>query len=169
VAISNAPPQPARRLVLGRAWPAHYDPWRELVQNWPGVDVVVEPMTGDLLGELRNGGRLIALRAGTSAAQRRCTLAHELVHLRRGVRECGPWSAREEHVVHSAAARRLISLPELARALRERGGDDDPAELAATLEVDRETLALRLADLSPGERAVLGRQLAGCRLLWTVA
>ena len=41
-------------------------------------------MGGDLLGEVRDDGRLIALRAETTDAQLRCTLAHELVHLERG-------------------------------------------------------------------------------------
>ena len=72
-----------------------YDPWADLRQNWPDVKVVIEPMTDDLLGEVRDDGRLIALRADTSAAQRRCTLTHELVHLERGILDCGPWcSAR---------------------------------------------------------------------------
>jgi hypothetical protein len=137
-----------------------YDPWRDLQQNWPEVEVVVEPMAGRLLGELRYP--VIALRAGTSAAQRRCTLAHELVHLERGTRDCGPWSAREELLVHAAAARRLIAPGALGRAIRELGGDHDVGALAALLDADMQTTRLRLQLLDARERgylrAVIGRE-----------
>lgn len=133
--------------------PVHqpYDPWRDLQENWPQIKVVHEPMTGRLLGELRYP--IIALRAGTSAAQRRCTLAHELVHLERGVGDCGIWAAREELHVHEVAARRLISFAALARALCECDGDGSPGALAQLLDVDRQTLELRLARLTPREMA----------------
>jgi hypothetical protein len=127
-----------------------YDPWRDLRENWPEIETVVVPMPGRLLGELRYP--VIALRAGTSAAQRRCTLAHEIVHLERGVLDCGPWAALEELRVHSAAAARLVRLPDLARALAELGGDADVGGLAHALDVDRQTLQLRLARLTTGER-----------------
>jgi hypothetical protein len=110
-------------------------------------------MPPGLLGELRYP--LIALRAGTSAAQRRCTLTHEIVHLERGVRDCGPWQAREEMHVHREVARRLIDVATLARAVRFLGGDDDRAALACALDVDAETLALRLKLLSSHERSVV--------------
>jgi Zn-dependent peptidase ImmA (M78 family) len=128
-----------------------YDPWLDLTVNWPEIEVVTEPMSGSLLGELRYP--VIALRAGTSAAQRRCTLAHEIVHLERGVRDCGPWAAREEFAVHREAARRLISSGQLARALHELEGSDDIAALAQALDVDVETARLRLTLLTPAERA----------------
>ena len=127
-----------------RPAPRPYDPWADLRQNWPDVKVVIEPMTDDLLGEVRDDGRLIALRADTSAAQRRCTLTHELVHLERGILDCGPWLQREEDLVHAEASRRLIPLDSLAAGIRELGGGDDPAALAHWLDVDSETLAVRL-------------------------
>jgi hypothetical protein len=141
-----------------------YDPWLELRARWPEVRVVIEPMAGRLLGELRYP--VIALRAGTTAAQRRCTLAHELVHLERGVHDCGPWAAREERAVHAEAARRLIGGDDLVRAIRGAGGSDDLALLAAALDVDRETLRVRLESLSRTERA---RIMAHTRRLWSVA
>src|ERR1700712_572057 len=91
-----------------------YAPWAEVRLNWPAVRVVIEPMAGDLLGEVRDDGLVIALRAGTSAAQRRCTLTHELVHLERGLHDCGPWLQREETAVHAEAALRLIPLANLS-------------------------------------------------------
>jgi uncharacterized protein DUF955 len=144
---------------------ARYHPWRDLRDNWPQVEVRIEAMTGDLLGELRYP--VIALRAGTSAAQRRCTLTHELVHLERGVRDCGRWAAREELSVQAEVARRLVPTPLLVAAIRETGGTADLAALAALLEVDTETLELRLRLVTKTERARI--RAAAVRDLWSVA
>jgi hypothetical protein len=164
-------PQPTTRHLSSRTVraPLPYDPWADLRQNWPDVTVVIEPMTGDLLGEVRDDGRLIALRADTSAAQRRCTLAHELVHLERGILDCGPWLQREEDLVHAEASRRLIPLDSLAAGIRELGGADDLGALAHWLDVDSETLAVRLNRMSSAERTMLRRALARQVPLWSVA
>lgn len=146
-----------------------YDPWVDLRENWPHLHVVVEPMAGRLLGELRYP--VIALRAGTTAAQRRCTLTHEIVHLERGVRDCGPWNGREERHVHAEVARRLVSTEQFVRAVREvggiQGGPADVLRLAHALDVDRETMRVRLALVTPAER----RRVRALRLpeLWSVA
>jgi hypothetical protein len=152
------------RAMTDAPWPVRpdgcrepYNPWQDLLENWPEIDVVIEPMRGQLLGELRYP--VIALRSGTSAAQRRCTLAHELIHLERGVGDCGPWSAAEELHVHAEAARRLITVPALARAIRELGGDHDLGALAHLLDVDSQTVRLRLRLLTPAERARLRRAM----------
>src|SRR5690348_12653544 len=121
-------------------------------------------MRGTLLGELRYP--VIVLRAGTSSAQRRCTLTHELVHLERGLRDCGVWAAREELHVHAEVARRLIPIEQLVRALRDTG-PTDPACLAQQLDVDTETLSLRLQLLTDAERARV--RAAADRDLWSVA
>lgn len=131
--------------------PDRYDPWHDLAVNWPDVDVVIEPMGGRLLGVLRYP--VIALRAGTSAAQRRCTLAHEIVHLERGVGDCGPWAGREELLVQREVARRLIPVADLAAAVRQLGGSAVLGELAHALDVDHETARLRLDMLSSAELA----------------
>src|SRR3954467_11741707 len=145
--------------ALSPGTPGHYDPWLDLAENWPEVEAVIAPLPGRLLGELRYP--VIALRAGTSAAQRRCTLAHELVHLERGTGECGIWAGREERLVHAQAARRLVTIGQLERALFELGGDADLAALAGLLEVDRETAGLRLRLLPEAERRRLRNELAG--------
>jgi hypothetical protein len=142
-----------------------YDPWRDLAEKWPEISLVVEPMTGLMLGELRYP--VIALRAGTSAAQRRCTLAHELVHLERGVRDCGPWAAREELQVHREVARRLVTSPDLAAAIRALGSTEDIAALAQALDVDVQTARLRLELVTPAERARI--RASAARDLWRVA
>lgn len=131
--------------------------------------MVIEPMTDDLLGEVRDDGSVIALRADTSAAQRRCTLTHELVHLERGILDCGPWLQREEDMVHAEASRRLIPLERLAAGIRELGGGDDPGALAHWLDVDGETLAVRLDRMTSTERRMLRRALARQAPLWSVA
>jgi len=146
-----------------------YDPWRDASQNWPHVQVVIERMAGDLLGEVRDGGQLIALRAGTSDAQRRCTLTHELVHLERGLLECGPWSQREELLVHDEVARRLIPLGALAAAIRTSGTAEDLPALAQSLDVDSETLQLRFTRLDRSEHRLLRRSLILQAPLWDVA
>ncbi|HSY15537.1 MAG TPA: ImmA/IrrE family metallo-endopeptidase [Jatrophihabitantaceae bacterium] len=134
------------------------------------MQVVIEPMRGNLLGEVRGEPPVIALRAGTSSAQRRCTLAHEIVHLERGVSECGPWQAREEHRVHLEAARRLIPSDALRAAIRDLGGSDDLAALAGLLEVDMDTIRLRIRSLSPAEDAMIRTSLADVAgELWAVA
>ncbi|UQX87983.1 hypothetical protein M6D93_17010 [Jatrophihabitans telluris] len=138
-----------------------YDPWQDLARNWPGVEALIEPLEDDLLGEIREfrDGRLqITLRANTTSGQRRCTLAHEIVHLERGLDDCGPWQSREESAVHEEVARRLIGLNALIDAARYTG--DDHAALAAALDVDQETLQLRLGLLTSAERRRLRRLTA---------
>jgi hypothetical protein len=130
-----------------------YDPWRDVAENWPELQVTVEPMEGDLLGTVE--WPVIALRADSSPAQRRCTLCHELVHLERGIWDCGPWADREERAVHSEVALRLIPLQALADAVAELGGTEPRGALAGQLDVDGETLDLRLAELDRRERAVI--------------
>ena len=71
-----------------------YDPWRDLRENWPEVIVRVQRLPGRLLGELCYP--VISLNAASGPAQQRTTLSHEIVHLERGVRDCGPWLGREE-------------------------------------------------------------------------
>lgn len=120
-------------------------------------------MPGRLLGWIRYP--VIGLRADTSAAQRRCTLAHEIVHLERGVGDCGPWAAHEERQVHAVAAQRLIAFTDLLGAVTEYGPADHRL-LAHALEVDRETLAVRLHRLSCAERQALAARTLD---LWSVA
>lgn len=127
--------------------------------------MVIEPMAGRLLGELRYP--TIALRAGTSAAQRRCTLTHELVHLERGISDCSAWAAREERYVHSEVARRLVPPDLLGWAICDAGGTADLARVAQSLDVDLETLALRLELVTPDERNRI--RSAGVGELWSVA
>jgi len=142
----------------------HYDPWRDVAENWPELHVTVAAMEGDLLGTVE--WPVIALRSDSSAAQQRCTLCHELIHLERGIRDCGPWADREELAVHSEVALRLIPLEKLADAVAELGGTEPRGALAGLLEVDTETLELRLAQLNREERRVVQARV---RAAWRAA
>ena len=154
-----------RRPTAGGPPPPPYDPWRDLGERWPEIEVVTRPMSGRLLGELRYP--VIALRAGTSAAQRRCTLTHEIVHLDRGVTDCGPWAAREELRVDAEVGRRLLPLPVLIAAIRDVGGTHDLGAVAAVADVDTATLRLRLDLLGRADRARIRAAAPGD--LWSVA
>lgn len=127
-------------------------------------------MSGRLLGELDYPN--IYLRAGTTAAQRRSTLTHEIVHLERGIFDCGPLQQREERLVHAEVALRLISPDALRRAVRTvraagaSAATHELTALAAALDVDRETLLTRLALLSRADRQQLA---APADDLWSVA
>ncbi len=142
-----------------------YDPWRDVAANWPDLEIIERPLRGRLLGELRYP--VIVLRAGTSAAQRRCTLAHEIVHLERGVTECGRWAAREELAVHLVASCRLLPIDLLAACIRDAGGTQHLAAVAQRADVDLDTLRLRLARLSAADCArIRTREVVD---LWSVA
>jgi hypothetical protein len=142
-----------------------YNPWHDLRDNWPEVQVLIRPLTGRLLGYTRYP--VVVLRAGTSTAQRRCTLTHELIHLERGIRDCGPFAQREERLVHEEVARRLVPLRQLSAAVRGCGGNPDLRQLAAALDVDGETLRTRLRILTSAERHAV--TTASADDAWSVA
>jgi hypothetical protein len=132
-----------------------YDPWQALSQ-FEGVRLVVADLPGTRRGQIDFETRTITLHPRLQPAERRCTLAHELVHLERGpvlVRQ----TPREERIVAAIAARRLLPIEALADALR---WSDDPGVLADELSVDVRTVRIRLTTLSEGERALLHERLS---------
>lgn len=89
--------------------------------------------------------------------ERRCTIAHELVHIARGPVPADPRLAeREEAAVEQETARRLITLDDLLDALR---WSDDPHEVADECWVTTDVLLNRVEHLHPSERAWLHSQL----------
>lgn len=101
-------------------------------------------------GTYRDGH--VQIREGLSQRERRCALAHEIVHHERGDdgAACSAWHLRKlERVVHLTAARRLLPLS----AILDVQWEPDPAE---ALWVDDYTLTLRLQHLTPAEQAELG-------------
>lgn len=140
-----------------------YDPWRELNRRtYLSVEFVDEP-TGR---RGRISGNTILIDQHQLQTERRCTVAHELVHDERRVFPADEvLAAREELVVERLAARRMIALPDLVDALRAcstRFAD----ELAEHLWVDQPMLEARMADLDPIEVAELEHHLED-QWLWT--
>lgn len=135
-----------------------WQPEDVLHAHYPQVgvhDVDLRPLR--LLGRITPHG--IEVEKTCRQRERRSTLAHELVHLERGIAPYHPhYTLREERIVDELAARRLISILDLADALTWCQGrvDDEAAE---ELGVDLETLKTRLATLKPIELCWLERQL----------
>lgn len=122
-------------------------PWREL-RHLSNIRVDFKRLAPGVWGQ--NDGHRIWIHTGLLQVERRCTLAHELEHIRRGHRGCQPPAVEAE--VHQAVARRLIPFDELLNAWRWALTLD---ELADELWVDGPTLAIRLRHLHPSERTKL--------------
>lgn len=129
-----------------------YHPWRHLHQAWRHVNVEhVDDIAGDRLGET-NGSDLIRLRRRQLQVERRCTLAHELIHLERG--DEGECPVPLEADIDREAARRLIPWRDLLQAVRWARGMD---ELADELWVSPKILHARTAALHADELLEIAR------------
>lgn len=120
-----------------------YHPWREL-RGLVHVEVQYAELEGERMGFTR--GHRITLDSTLMQDERRCTLAHELEHVRRGHQGCQPPAIETE--VRQAAARRLIPFPSLLAALRWARTFE---ELIEELWVDEDTALTRLNHLHPSE------------------
>jgi hypothetical protein len=120
----------------------------------PDISVHTAALPPPPMGLWDESTRTVWLHRDLTSAERRSTLAHELVHAERGDVPCGDpvLDTRQELRVESEAARRLLPLPLLSDVLR---WARDPREAAAELDVDPAMLAVRLADLTAAERARL--------------
>jgi Zn-dependent peptidase ImmA (M78 family) len=129
-----------------------FDPYRSLAAL--GVDFYVDEVEPELLGYYDDTQRTVTVARGLRQVERRSTAAHEYVHaVRRDEPACTSWHERkQERAVGRTAARLLIPVEDLARAL---AWTRDASELADELWVDVDTLTQRLADLAPGERRAL--------------
>lgn len=135
-----------------------WHPWRTLRNEHTDVQLSCRHRLPDQIMGLQRGARIWLCRTLTQA-ERRCTLTHELVHRERGPVPADPAAAaREEQIVDEIAARRLITLPQLADGLR---WSRQPRELAEHLWVDQPTLQTRMATLDPLEVADLEHELDG--------
>ncbi len=136
--------------------PSRYHPWREL-RHLTHLSVEFKELRVGLWGYTR--GHDITIDSSLLQDERRCTLAHELEHARRGHQGCQPPAV--EALVREAAARRLITFEHLLDALRWARTAE---ELCEELWVDAETLHTRLTKLHPSERLkiiALREELAG--------
>lgn len=132
-------------------------PWRDLaalthvVVHWRDLHTGTWGAT--------NGLDRIWLDKRLLQVERRCTLAHELEHIRRGHRGCQP-PVVEQRVAHAAARYLLPDPHQVADALVWAGGCVD--EAADELWVDPPTLEARLdpRHLHPAEKAIIVGRLA---------
>lgn len=139
-----------------------YHPWRHLSRlahitvRWTRDD---EELDG-ALGWYYVDTNEIVLDDRQTQAERRSTLAHELVHAERRDQPCGSviLDARQETLVERIAARRLIPIRALGEAL---AWSRDLVEVADELWVDVATVRARLNHLHPAERGYLRERLEG--------
>lgn len=137
---------------LGERVRNDYDPYGEADRL--AVEVV---MVDDLYDRLKVSGhyvhleRRIYLQSGQPPRQERCTLAHEVIHAKKGDRPLTDlWEhRRRERSTDRAAARRLIDVRDLAEALIVHGGS--PRLVAIDLNVTERMLEHRIAGLRPAE------------------
>lgn len=110
-------------------------------------------------GRFSRARRLIQIRHGLRGPAYFAAVAHELIHAERGDQPCAhPVSeAQQELAVAKEASRRLIDIHRLADVAA--AYPDDPHRIAEELDVDYETLALRVKYLHPSERHLLRRRL----------
>ena len=130
-----------------------YDPVVDLAARYPDWIVEHAVLGWGIREALCHRSQVILLEVRDSAAQQRSSLAHAIAHLDLDHRAAvGRLEVHQEHEADLLAARRLVPLEALARVLawtRHEG------ELAAELDVDRETLTVRLAGLADDEIACL--------------
>lgn len=133
-----------------------HNPWQEFGSR---VDWALRwaRLPDDMIGLTNFAERTVTLDRRLLQAERRCTIAHELEHIRRGpVPADAILARREEAAVSRAAARTLIGLADLGEALCGTGSLSDAA---AELWVDEDTLIERLRHLHPAEVHALRRRL----------
>lgn len=132
-----------------------WDPWHEVRKHQEiNVDTRWRLPDGQY-GAYDEAGKTIYLCRSLTQRERRGTLTHELLHVRRGQPAGDQWLIdKEERTVDELSARLLIDLDALIDALswcQGRAG----LECADELWTDVDTLATRLASLTDEERALL--------------
>lgn len=128
-----------------------FDPWRSL-GALPHVRLVWRPLAG--LYGCTDGHATIWMHPRQTRIEKRCTLAHELVHLERG--HTAACHSAVERAVRVEVARRLVHIDDLIDAYRWAMSFD---ELAETCDVTRPVLLDRLENLHPDEGRTLAEAL----------
>ena len=133
-----------------------HHPWRDFraltdwTLRWARLPI-------EIIGLTDFPARTVTLDRNLSQAERRCTIAHEVEHIRRGPVPAEPvLAAREEAAVDLAVARRLIDLKRLGEVL---AWSESIEEAADELWVDVDTLRVRLDHLHPSEVHFLRRRI----------
>jgi hypothetical protein len=141
--LAGCIPPDRRRPTMTPFGARDYCPWQHL-GDLDGVAVLYH-RDGEA-GVADFESRTVSLRLGMSGAQRRVTLAHELIHLERGPACEGATARVDELLVEASAALRLIPATVLADlpALVAKHGRDAAAEFLA---IDDHLLAVALSML----------------------
>lgn len=129
-----------------------YNPWKHIYTEHPDAVVSDDLALPDrVMGLALCATKRVWLHNGLNQAERRCTLAHELVHLERGPVPRDPvHAAREEEIVDQIASRRLITTEDLIATIRECP-DGSMRAWAFRLWVDTPMLTVRLKNLQANE------------------
>ncbi len=143
----------------GRSW----SPWRHLRRHHPDVTVHECELPATYLGCLDHERRIIWIDSRLTQAEKRCTVAHEIGHLHRGPGLCDPIaSPAEERAIDQWAARKLITVRDLASALK---WSQHLPEIAEELWVDEYMLRARLRCLTDDEKNYLAASAVWLRAL----
>jgi Zn-dependent peptidase ImmA (M78 family) len=132
-----------------------WNPWQTLRDEFPDWEVRFAPLPDGYDGATDHRHRIIWISGTLDRSGRRCTLAHELEHVRQ--HHDGPCSLVHEEWIEEAAARNLLPLDALLTVLP---WAHSLQEAAAELQVDTGSLHIRIKKLHPSERAALRRAFA---------
>ena len=133
-----------------------HHPWRRFRDEWGHVTLELMPLRGDY--QALTDGRRVIMDPRLLQVERRCAIAHEIVHLERG--EHCTQDPEVEAVADRIAARRLIPFDALASAM---AWSDQIEEIADELWVTPQIAQARIDSLLPAQVAVIAELIAGLR------
>lgn len=131
-----------------------YHPGRDAAERFPDWVIRHRTLSHGIPEVMCRRRRVILIESQDTWPAKRCSLAHAVAHLdlNHQATASGTFDRRQEDHAHQLAARRLIGIDDLARAL---SWTRFITEVAAELEVDIRTLNTRQVHLHPSERADL--------------
>lgn len=131
-----------------------YDPGRDAAERYPDWVIRHRQLSHGIPEVMCRRRKVILVEHQDSWAKKRCSLAHAVAHLdlEHIVAAAGYFDRVQEAEADQLAARRLITIPDLAGVL---SWTRFITEVAAELEVDVRTLNMRQVHLHPSERAEL--------------
>lgn len=124
------------------------NPWADLTAR-PQLDLCWGGLPPGQLGA--TDGHRIWIANGLTVRERRCTLAHELVHIDLGLVSDVTWASEQR--VRDVTARRL--LPDIDAVASALAGGVDISTASDELWVTEDVLTDRLTTLADAERAML--------------
>lgn len=140
-----------------------HDPWKCLRDDHPNITMAVTRLPAGRAWWMPED-QAIVIDDRLGQAERRSALQHELEHVAAGDTHCDPKlrgggriGRRREKAADQAAARRLITLDELADAFAWCLGVDEVAE---HLHVDQRTARARILGLTPEEKDYIESRIA---------